>query len=172
MHPATVVGQNLFWRRLKVPRIFAGVQRQHLSGFQLLCRGHSSDPHVWSIVAVCPEPSGGLFLHFFNAVNVIPPEPFRPDRSVVTCDVCVLLRLARLTVYQATPCLLRPCLQPTADALPKQSRLAKRRLVQNGTARPQARYKTDKLTSLTAPRTAKSAAPTQKSPLPFLAGGL
>ena len=56
-----------------------------------------------------------MLLHFFDAVEVIPPKPFRADSRVVSLDIGVLLRLARLNVDQADSNLLRPVLKTTAD---------------------------------------------------------
>jgi len=56
-----------------------------------------------------------VILHLFDAVEVIPSKPFRPDSSVVPFDIGILLGLAWLDVDQPDPRLLPPVLKLATD---------------------------------------------------------
>lgn len=77
--------------------------------------GLPADDHIWPFLVVCLQPSRGVLLHLFDAVEVIPPEPFRADSPFVLFNIAVLLRLAGLNVDQGGPCILSTRPEPTAD---------------------------------------------------------
>ncbi len=56
-----------------------------------------------------------MVLHLLDAVNVISPQPFGSDSPVISFDIGILLRLARLDVDQADPGLFCPVLRPGTD---------------------------------------------------------
>ena len=56
-----------------------------------------------------------MLLHLFDAIEVIPPKPFRPTSSVVALEIGVLLWLSGLDVDQTDLCFLCPRLELSAD---------------------------------------------------------
>lgn len=60
--------------------------------------GSSRQLLFWSFVVVSPEPAYGVIVHLLDAFEVISPQPFGSDNSVLSFDIGILLRLARLDI--------------------------------------------------------------------------
>lgn len=56
-----------------------------------------------------------IFLHFFDGIEQVLGQPIVSHRSVVTFDIRVLLRVARLDKHQRDPILFSPSGQESAD---------------------------------------------------------
>ncbi len=68
-----------------------------------------------SFVVVSPEPACRVILHFSDTVKQILTEPVVTDRAVVTLDVGILLRVARLDKTQFNTTIFSPCRQYSTD---------------------------------------------------------
>lgn len=56
-----------------------------------------------------------MILHLLDTGEVVSPQPFGADSPVVSFDIDILLRFARLYVDQRDPSVLRPGLKSATD---------------------------------------------------------
>ena len=66
---------------------------------QFHCWRDATERHAGALMIVRPEPTGGLVLHLFDRVEEGSGQTGASDCAVVALDIGILLRLARLDVF-------------------------------------------------------------------------
>lgn len=84
---------------------------------QLHGRCNPANAHVGAFVVISPKPLGGKVLYFFKALKEILVQPVIAHCTVVSFDIAVLLRFARLDIPQVDAFSFGPALQSGADVL-------------------------------------------------------
>ena len=70
--------------------------------------GDASECHVRALVIVCPDPVRAVVLNFSYRFKQVMPLPVVMYRAVIAFDVSVLLRVARLNIFQTDTLFLGP----------------------------------------------------------------
>ena len=83
--------------------------------FQFLRGRGVTQAHIRAVVVVSPEPFCGVILNLLDCCKHVLIQPFMPDRSVVTFDIGVLLRLSGLDMLQGDTSVFGPLRQAAAD---------------------------------------------------------
>lgn len=82
---------------------------------QSLHRRDVAERHVRALVVLCPELTRCRLLNLFNRLERALVQPAMAHRPVVALNIGVLLRLARLDMFDPDLPFLRPCQQRMAD---------------------------------------------------------
>ncbi len=77
---------------------------------QLHGRGESADAHVGMFIIIIPKPPYGNILYFLNVLKKMLIKPVVAHCPIISFNIAVLLRLARLNVCQADAFAFSPSL--------------------------------------------------------------